>query len=113
MGLFVEFVLISDQCFTEHNFTPDSFKDELKKWLEQYPEHKFSNELQKLIEHFDDRRTIKIKDLRNIIVALLGSNKPWEVVVGQLIAFNVSKTDAGQHSIQTYLGGKTINALFR
>lgn len=108
----VENLLLSDQCFSEHNFSSDSFKVELEKWLEQYPGHQFSEELKELLAHFDDRRTRKIKNLRNIIVALLGNNKPWEVVVGQLIAFNILKSDVGQNSIQTYLGEKAINTLF-
>jgi ABC-type branched-subunit amino acid transport system ATPase component len=108
----VENLLLSDQCFTKHHFSPNSFKDQLEKWLEQYPGHVFSDEVKDLTIHFDDRRTRKIKNLRNIIVALLGSNKPWEVVVGQLIASNVSESDVSQHSIQTYLGNKVINELF-
>lgn len=108
----IENLLLSDQCLTAHNFSANSFKEDLQKWSEQYPLHQFSSDVRHLIERFDERRIIKIKNIRNIIVAQLGSNKPWEIVVGQLIATNASIVNEDDHSVQTYLGTKAVHRLF-
>jgi hypothetical protein len=65
-----------------------------------------------LIDRFCDRRVIKLNCLRNIIVALLGTNKPWEVVVGQLIARSIGNGKSSEHSVSHYLGSKAIDQLF-
>lgn len=110
----IENLLLSKQCLQEHGFADDdAFKVELHSWAENYPAHKFSAEVRLLAEGFGRRRQMKIKNVRNIIVAQLGSNKPWEVVVGQLIAANASAIDGDPHSIQSYLGEKAIQSLFR
>jgi len=45
-------------------------------------------------------------------VAELGSSKPWEVLVGQLIAANISVANNDPNSIQTYLGQKAMTNFF-
>ena len=61
-----------------------------------------------------DRRNHKIKDLRNDLMGLIGSAKPWEVAVGQVLGV-LKRTDATDYeregSIFTYLGRKTVVAL--
>ena len=47
---------------------------------------------------------MKIKDSRNVIVALLGTQKPWEVLVGQLLAEHRETSGTSGHSIAEYLG---------
>ena len=64
------------------------------------------------MDAFENRRTLNIKDVRNIVVAELGSNKPWEVLVGQSIAANIAAVNASQNSIQNYLGPKAVANLF-
>lgn len=108
----IENLLLTDECFSKHGFTPESFRNGLEKWREHYPDHPFSEEVQKLVEQYDERRTLKVKNLRNIVVALLGNNKPWEVVVGQLIATTLTGASEGKHSIRTYLGAKATSTLF-
>jgi len=107
----IENILITDQCLSEHGFTPSIFKDELERWHNQYPNHKFAGDVEVLIGNFDNRRTIKVKNIRNIIVALLNTNKPWEVIVGQSIASNLTCSDSGEHSIKSYLGVKFVTEL--
>jgi len=108
----IENLLLTNECLLEHGLAADELKGELQKWRDQYPKHKFVDEMNVLINEFESRRTLKIKNLRNIIVAILGSNKPWEVVVGQTIVKYVDGADSDTHSIATYLGDKAKNALF-
>lgn len=108
----IENILVTNECFAEHGFNAESFKSELLKWHNHSPTHKYAVDIATLIGDFENRRTLKIKDVRNIVVAILGSNKPWEVVVGQVIAKHIESPDSGTHSIATYLGEKVKSALF-
>lgn len=109
----MENLLLSKQCLAAHGFANgDGFKAELQKWVDTYPAHQFAGDVRLLIDGFELRRRMKVKDVRNIVVAQLGSNKPWELIVGQLIAANVSALDGDPDSIQTYLGAKAVQKLF-
>jgi hypothetical protein len=108
----IENLLLSNQMIEEHEFTADSFRAALKARVEAFPDHKYANSVRALVEGFENRRTLNVKDIRNIIVAELGSSKPWEVLVGQMIAANISVENGDQHSIQTYLGEKAMTRLF-
>ena len=108
----MENLLLSDQVLEAHGFVADSFRTALQVRVERIPNHKYTGELQALVADFENRRNRNIKDVRNIIVAELGSNKPWEVLLGQLIAANVATSNPNQHSIQSYLGPKAMTNLF-
>jgi predicted ATP-dependent endonuclease of OLD family len=105
----MENLLLSKQCLETGGFTDiNSFKEALTKWADSYPANEYAHEVRYLINNFDQRRTLKIKNIRNIIVALLSSNKPWEVLVGQIVATNASRADDDTDSVQSYLGEKAF-----
>lgn len=108
----VENLLLSDQVLEAYGFNAESFKAALQARVDRVPDHKYTDALKALLTRFQDRRTLNIKDVRNIIVAELGSNKPWEVLLGQLIAANVAIANTNQDSIQSYLGPKAVARLF-
>lgn len=105
-------MLLSDQILEAHGFNADTFKSALQARVERLPDHKYTEALRTLVADFENRRTLNIKDVRNIIVAELGSNKPWEVLVGQAIATNVANANDSANSIQVYLGHKAVTKLF-
>ncbi|MDF1657908.1 MAG: AAA family ATPase [Verrucomicrobiales bacterium] len=100
----IENVLLTEECLQLHEFSEDQFKQALKHWTHQFSEHPQNAEMVQLIENFSDRRKLKIKDLRNILIMLLKTNKPWEVVVGRLIADTQDIGDSREHSLVSYLG---------
>lgn len=108
----IENLLLSDQVLEAHGFNAETFKAALQARVDRIPDHKYSEPLKVLVTDFANRRTLNIKDVRNIVVAELGSNKPWEVLIGQLIAANVAATNPSEHSIQSYLGPKAVTNLF-
>lgn len=107
----IENFLLTSDCLKLHNYTDHDFCMKIGKWIEINPEHPTTKSLIKLRDQFDNRRIMKIKDLRNIILALLGTSKPWEVLVGQLIADNYTHGIDDSHSVHTYLGENVINKL--
>jgi energy-coupling factor transporter ATP-binding protein EcfA2 len=108
----IENLLLTEECLDDHGFTEETFKHEIVKWKEQFNLHKYATDVSGLIEQFSNRRIVKVKNIRNILVALLGTNKEWEVVVGQLIAKNIGSGSNSEHSINHYLGSKAIGRLF-
>jgi ABC-type branched-subunit amino acid transport system ATPase component len=108
----IENILLTNECLETHGYSPENFCAKIQQWAELNPEHQTTAELNSLRETFDQRRTTKIKDLRNIILALLGTSKPWEVLVGQLIVNNIGKQSTTADSLYTYLGEKVNDRLF-
>jgi hypothetical protein len=81
-------------------------------WLSKYPEHPQREDMNRFKSTAYDRLSSDVKSLRNILMMLAGSQKPWEVAVGQAIAGLLSGTPLeGDHSLTTYLGPKLIDAL--
>lgn len=107
----IENLLLTDECLSLHGFTEARFIEKAKQWIQINPGHQTTDLINLLINSFEQRRTMKIKDIRNIIVALLGTTKPWEVLIGQLIANNLSNKNTASHSLYNYLGTKVFNEL--
>lgn len=108
----IENLLLTNECLVQFDKKPKSFRKRLQKWAEENPKHQTTEATLALVENFDERRTQKIKDIRNVITALLGTNKPWEVLVGQLIAQNIDKMSDDANSLHTYLGHSVMDKLF-
>lgn len=111
----IENFLLTEECLTAHGSNADIFQEYLQGWALHNSQHKYAAAVKSLAKDFENRRRLNIKDVRNIVVAQLGSNKPWEVVVGQLIAnhsFTKSNIAHPEHSIANYLGKQAIDKLF-
>jgi ABC-type branched-subunit amino acid transport system ATPase component len=111
----IENLLLTDECLQMHGHTASEFGTLIMEWVDQRPDHPASASLRDLLERFDYRRIVKIKGARNVLVALLGTQKPWEVVVGQLLARQLTDWTpaASRNSLQDYLGPNVISKLFR
>lgn len=108
----IENLLLTNECLEAHGYTPQDFIVKIDQWVGLNLGHQTTEALISLRDDFENRRTIKIKDLRNIILALLGTSKPWEVLVGQVIVNNIGNNSADPNSIHTYLGNKVVDELF-
>ncbi len=107
----IENLLLTDECLNEHRFQPSDFQKHLIEWVKDNPEHPAHATLKAVSERFDERRIINIKDARNVLVALFRDQKPWEVIVGQLLAANIDSSNTSRHSIREYLGPGVMNKL--
>ncbi|MCW8944042.1 MAG: AAA family ATPase [Sedimenticola sp.] len=108
----IENLLLTNECLSEHSYTTEQFCEKIEQWANINPGHQTTESLIALKDNFADRRTTKIKELRNVILALLGTTKPWEVLVGQLIVNKLPASDGDDNSLKTYLGEKVIEKLF-
>jgi hypothetical protein len=108
----IENLLLTDECLTWHGHNASDFFKHIQDWTSQRPHHQASPALNVLLGRYDDRRTIKIKDVRNVLVALLGAERPWEVVLGQLLANHWDSSNSSKHSIREYLGPDAMLMIF-
>jgi ABC-type Mn2+/Zn2+ transport system ATPase subunit len=106
----MENLLLTDDSLERAGSDSQQLLNGLRLFLKTYPDHRYANEIANLVEHFAERRTLKIKDVRNVVLAVIGITKPWEVHVGQLLASNWVRRDS-EHSLSHYLGPKA-RALF-
>lgn len=82
-------------------------------WIATVGTHKHKTLMQQFKDCGYDRRQFKVKDLRNDFMGIIGSEKPWEVAVGQQIA-SALVSGGGDYStngsIISFLGEKIVNA---
>jgi hypothetical protein len=108
----MENLLLTDECLAAHGYTAQAFHERLSQWVENNPGHQYLTEVSDLCERYDERKRVSVKAVRNIVLERLGSNKPWEVVVGQLIANELDNSSADPHSVPSYLGADVVSKLF-
>lgn len=109
-----ENLILSDEVLNNLEVDWETIKARIEDWIEKYTSHP---KLKNLIEFKDsnyDRKHCQLKEIRNIIIGLTNSNKPWEVAVGQVIG-NIKKRtiakDFNDNKICNFLGNKIVNEL--
>lgn len=108
----IENLLLTEECLAQHSFSEETFIEELWNWVDNHATHQATKQINSIASSFDSRRTMNLKNVRNVLVALLGSSKPWEVLVGQLLATNRDLKSNSSHSLRQYLGSDAIDILF-
>ncbi len=109
-----ENMILADDTLTLAGTTWDAVVDDAQKWMGTYGNHASFAAMKAFADSGFDRLNADIKDVRNVLLALLGVSKPWEVLVGQAIATLASgKTQDGNHSLKAYLGKKLCLELLR
>lgn len=108
----MENLLLCNEVIAKCGATPETTKASLNAWLTANANHQYASDVTWLVENFDARRTAKIKNVRNIVVAALDSAKPWEVIVGQALATEDHTNAQDSNSLANYLGEKAISLIF-
>jgi energy-coupling factor transporter ATP-binding protein EcfA2 len=82
--------------------------ENLDVWLEHNAEHPHHSFMRMFKEGGYDRKRFDLKEIRNDIMGVVGSSKPWEVVVGQAIGMLQEHIVAVENSLANYLGQKVV-----
>lgn len=107
-----ENLLLSDDVLNSLRLNWDTMVGAMEDWLVKYPDHPQHDDMITFKASGYDRLGCDLKSLRNVILMLAGSQKPWEVAVGQAIAGLLSGDPLeSEHSLTTYLGPKLVEAL--
>lgn len=81
----IENALLTDSCLAVMGVTWEGFVVTAKKWVEGNKKHSDIALIAELVESNDRLRHKKIKKIRQLVCAIVGCKKPWEVVIGQAI----------------------------
>ena len=90
--------------------TDETAWDELKKrlagWLSNNLSHPHHAGMKTFASAGYDRLNGNLKDIRTDLVGLMGSNKPWEVLVGQALAIDHLDSASSSTSMAAFLGDR-------
>jgi len=100
-----ENLLLSEEVLAQLNVSWAQLQARIAAWLDNNPAHPHHGAMKSFADSGYDRLSGDLKEIRNDLVGLMGSNKPWEVIVGQALA---SLTEAPavlpEASLISYLG---------
>lgn len=105
-----ENLILSDDVLEMLGSNWPKFQDLIKHWVKNNGGHPQVASLIEFSKNFD-RVGANIKDLRNLFMAIAGSNKPWEVAVGQAIAALGPSSKKAEGSLIDMIGPKAIVGL--
>ena len=107
-----ENLLLSDDVIHALDTTWAEVKSGIQNWLAVNQEHKHFCFMDSFREAGFPRKTFDIKEIRNDLMGIIGSPKPWEVAVGQAIANLDPALLEKSDSLASYLGVKIVVELF-
>ena len=109
-----ENLLLSNEVLERMGLKWDDLKKKIDDWIKKSTEHQHCSVMQQFKESGYDKKNSDLKEIRNDLMGIISSSKPWEVVVGQVIA-NLNWTEetdfSKEGSIYNFLGEKTIKNL--
>lgn len=109
-----ENLLLTDEVFATLNITWDQLKERIEAWLGANARHTHFAAMKGFKDGGYDRKGYDLKEVRNDLMGIIGSAKPWDVVVGQIIS-NLSWTDTTsfeeEGKMLSYLGKKAAENL--
>lgn len=86
----------------------------IEDWLVKHPDHPKHEYMQAFKDGGYSRRNFNLKEVRNILVALTGTNKSWEIPIGQELGrlrWSVATNYDQENSIFGYLGKKLTEGI--
>lgn len=109
-----ENLLLSDEVLGMLSITWGQLKERIETWLSANAQHPHFSTMNGFKNGGYDRKSYNIKEVRNDLMGIIGSAKPWEVIVGQAIS-NLSLTDTTsfeqEGKMLSYLGKKAVENL--
>lgn len=109
-----ENLILTDEVLAALNTDWNRMIAEIERWLIAFPEHPKHQAMTDFKASDFNRKEFDLKEIRNILVGLTDSNKPWEIAVGQtignLMLGNIPK-DFTENKLCNYLGEKLANTV--
>ena len=106
-----ENLLLSDDVLNSFGTDWVAVQAKLDTWLVQNDGHPTYVDVSAFKAGGWDRMGANVKSLRNLVPALVGSQKPWEVAVGQAIAALKVSATIGPGTLTDFLGPKAVSML--
>lgn len=106
-----ENLLLSNEVLDSFNITWAELQLKIDNWLNRNTDHKNYTVMTEFKSSGYLRKTYRLKQIRNDLMGIIGSPKPWEVAVGQVIGRITPPENIQEDSIFSYLGSKITNEL--
>ncbi len=108
-----ENLLLTDEVLNFLSTTWEDVKKNIDIWLSQNQNHPHYDNLSRFKTEDYNRREYKIKDVINILLSFMGTNKPWTCIIGQVIGkLKYDDTSqANENSIYKFLGNDLVAVL--
>jgi predicted ATPase len=110
-----ENLILSDEVLTNLNTPWEDLQTAIDTWIENFSAHSKHQFMVEFKESGFDRKHFDLKEIRNVLIGLTESTKPWEIAVGQVLGQIYEGTvaiDYDENKICNYLGEKITNTLF-
>ena len=106
-----ENLILSDNVLQSLGTSWEALSTKIDAWIDANAEHVHHAAMVAFKESGYDRKRGKLKELRNDLMGVIGSSKPWEVAVGQVIGGLQGHQPSSDHDIRHYLGTKVVGNL--
>jgi len=109
-----ENLLLTDEVLGNLDITWNQLKERIEVWLSANAEHTHYSTMHGFKDGGYDRKNYDVKEVRNDLMGIIGSAKPWEVSVGQTISnstWDDSSNFEEEGKLLAYLGKKIVENL--
>ena len=106
-----ENLLLTDQVLQLAGRTWEQMQSAAESWLNTSTDHVHYSTMRAFADGGFDRKSADVKEIRNDLLGLMGTNKPWETLVGQAIAGLSDLGDGGEGTLQRFLGQRVCEQL--
>lgn len=110
-----ENLLLTDDVLISLGTTWDALKEKIENWLSNSSNHNHFEIMNSFKNEGFDRKEFDIKEIRNDLMGIIGSSKPWEVVVGSAIASlvveDLTLINFSINNLFSFLGQKVVTNL--
>ena len=103
-----ENLFLTDDVLVYLSTTWKDVKNDICLWLKSNDTHKFFDEMKKFKEDGFDRQNADLKKIRNILLGILPTSKPWEVLVGQVVAKQAMQEKFSETHLAEFIGKDMI-----
>jgi predicted ATPase len=106
-----ENLILTDEVLATLGISWNDLQNRIQTWIESNPTHPKYAEMVAFRDGGYNRKDHQLKYVRNDLIGLAGSNKAWEIVVGQTIGRIKNGTlniDYAEHKICNFLGEKLV-----
>lgn len=109
-----ENLILSDEVLQNLGTTWANLETEINNWLDNFNGHSKHEIMTSFKDGGFDRKGFDLKEIRNVLMGLTPSSKPWEIAVGQVIgkiAIGEVPKDFNENKICNYLSVKLANRI--
>ncbi len=107
-----ENLLLTNEVLESLGKNWEQIKKEIDIWLDKSKSHEYYAVLSKFASEGYDRQNYKIKDVVNILLYFMNSNKPWTFIIGQVIGkLEAHSYQDEEGSIYKFLGKDLLDIL--